>query len=348
MKKIAIGIDFSKKSFDATIKRRVEDDFIELDYSKFENDEKGFKAFLSWVRKSVRHLPEGKGRSSWIFCGENTGICSAALSDFLASKGYDMWLESALRIKRCSGIVRTKDDRTDSRRIAEYALRYFKSDVRLHEPDTPAYRKLRSLFTLHNMLTKDKVAKVNQIKSGVLDAAPMALRVAQRQLDMIEAQLKETDRQLESMLRDTEEFSENFRIMESIKGVGPVTACCIIIKTHNFKYMDDARTFGNFAGVVPSQVEQSGTSVDKERRVSRFRDRETNSAISQAVNSALTWNPTIRNYYDRLLARGVHRNKARNNCKFKLINIIMSMIRSRTTFDIDKYGKSKKQWNKAV
>lgn len=348
MKKIAIGIDFSKKTFDATIKRRVGDDFIELGYSKFDNDEKGFKAFMSWVRKNVRHLPEGKGRSSWIFCGENTGICSAALSDFLASKGYDMWLESALRIKCSSGIVRTKDDRADSRRIAEYALRHFRSDVRLHEPDTPAYRKLRAIFTLHNMLTKDKVAKVNQIKSGVLDAAPVALRMAERQLDMIEAQLKEVKAQMERMLRDTDEFSENFRIMDSIKGVGPVTACCIIIKTHNFRYMDDARTFGNFAGIVPSHTEQSGTSVDKPSRVSRYRDRETNAVLSQAVNSALRYNPTIRAYYDRLIARGVHHNKAKNNCKFKMVNIIMAMIRSRTIFDIDKYGKSKAQWQKAV
>ena len=348
MKKIAIGIDFSKKSFDATIKRRVDDDFIELAYGRFGNDEKGFKAFLSWVRKSVRQFPEGKGRSSWIFCGENTGVCSAQLRDWLAEKGFYMWLESALQIKRCSGMVRTKDDRADSRRIADYALRHYSGKARLHEPDSKALRELRALFTLHNILTKDKVARINQIKSGVLDAAPDARKLLERQLALLEEQIDDVDRRLKAMLRDTEEFSENHRIMDSIKGVGLITACCVIIKTHNFKYMDDARVFGNFAGVVPSQVEQSGTSVDKPRRVSRFRDRETKAALSQAVNSALVWNPTIREYYDRLVARGVHENKARNNCKFKLINIIMSMIRSRTLFDPDKYGKSKALWKTPV
>ena len=348
MKKIAIGIDFSKKTFDATIKRREDNDFIEVAYSKFGNDEKGFKTFLSWVRKSVRQFPEGKGRSSWIFCGENTGVCSASLSDFLASRGYDMWLESALRIKRCSGIVRTKDDRTDSSRIADYALRYYSSKVRLHEPDGPALKKLGTLYTLHNMLTKDMIAKNNQIKSGVLDTVPDALAMARRHLEMIRRQLKEVNRKLEAMLKEDDEFKERYTIMHSLKGVGPMTAACIIIKTHNFRYMDDARTFGNYAGVVPSQVEQSGTSVDKGRHVSRFRDRETNSALTQAVNSALMHNSTIRAYYDRLIARGVHHNKAKNNCKFKMINIIMAMIHSRTVFDIDKYGKAKAQWPKAV
>lgn len=348
MKKIAIGIDFSKKTFDATIKRRVESDFIEVAYNKFDNDEKGFKAFISWVRKSVKHFPEGKGCSSWIFCGENTGVCSAALSNRLAEKGYDMWLESALRIKRCSGIVRTKDDRTDSGRIADYALRYYSSKVRLHEPDSPVLMKLGALYTLHNMLTKDLVAKNNQIKSGVLDCMPDAVAIALRQLEMIRLQLKEVDRKLEAMLKEEDEFKARYIIMHSLKGVGPMTAACIIIKTHNFRYMDDARTFGNFAGVVPSQLEQSGTSVNSGRHVSRCRDREANAALAQAVNSALMYNPTIRAYYDRLIARGVHHNKAKNNCKFKMVNIIMAMIRSNTAFDIEKYGKGKSKWKTAV
>ncbi len=348
MKKIAIGIDFSKKTFDVTIKRRVDNDFIELGYSKFDNNEKGFKCFISWVRKSVKHLPEGKGRASWIFCGENTGICSAALSDYLVSKGFDMWLESALQIKRCSGIVRTKDDRDDSSRIADYALRYFNSDVHLHQLATDAYKKLRALYTLHNILTKDMVAKNNQIKSGTLDASPEALKLANRQLGLIREQLKDVDRQIERMLKENDEFSENYRIMDSIKGIGSITACCIIVKTHNFKYMADARTFGNFAGVVPSHREQSGTSVDRSPHLSKCRDKAPKATLSQAVNLALRYNPTIRTYCDRLVGRGVHINKAKNNCKFKLINIIMFFIKKKTAYDIEKYGVAKKKWNDAV
>lgn len=275
------------------------------------------------------------------------GSISAPLSDYLAEKGFDMWLESALQIKRCSGIVRTKDDKADSHRIADCALRHYSGKARLHEPDSKALRELRALFSLHNMLTKDKVAKINQIKSGVPDAAPDARNLLERQPALLEEQIDDVDRRLKAMLRDTEEFSGNYRIMDSIKGVGVITACCLIIKTHDFKYMDDAGVFGNFAGVVPSQVEQSGISVDRPRRVIRFRDRETNAVLSQAVNSALTWNPVIREYYGRLVALGVHENKARNNCKFKLINIVMSMIRSRTLFDPDKYGRSRAQWKKA-
>lgn len=348
MKKIAIGIDFSKKTFDVTIMRRDGDNFKELAYSKFDNESKGFKGFISWVRKSVKPFPEGKGRSSWLFCGENTGVCSAALSDFLAEKGYDMWLESALQIKKKSGIVRDKNDKDDSRRIADYALRQYSDKVRLHEPDSKNIKKLKALYAAHNMLTKDKVAKTNQIKSGTLDCCPEALKLAEKQLSLIEKQLGQIDDKLEDMLEETEEFRRNWEIMNSMKGVGVITACCIIIKTHNFKYMSDSRTFGNYAGVVPSRRDQSGTSVDIPPRVSKFRDRESNCALTQCANSAIRYNPVIRSYYQRLIARGVLHRKARNNCKFKIINILMTLIKNDTLFDEEKYGKAKSKWPQAV
>lgn len=348
MKNFAIGIDFSKKTFDVTIVRRDGDIFIEVEYSKFDNDAKGFKALLSWVRKTLRVFPGGKDHSSWIFCGENTGVCSADLSDFLAEKGYDMWLESALQIKMKSGIVRDKNDKADSRRIADYALRHYSDKVRLHRPDSKELKKLRALYTAHNMLTKDKVAKNNQIKSGILDCCPDALKLARKQLTAIEDQLAKVDAMLEKMLRETEEFSRRWEIMHSVKGVGVMTAACIIIKTHNFEYMDDSRTFGNYIGVVPSRRDQSGTSMDTPRRVSKYRDREGNCAITQCANSAIRYNAVIKDYYVRLIERGVHPNKAKNNCKFKIVNIIMALIKNDTLFDVEKYGKARSKWKSAV
>lgn len=348
MKKISIGIDFSKKTFDATVMRRDDDSFIEVGYEKFNNDEKGFREFISWVRKSVKKFPEGKGRSSWIFCGENTGVCSAALSDFLAQKGYDMWLENALVIHRKSGIVRTKDDRTDSLRIAEYALRNYGSDVRLHTSDSKDYKRLRSLYAAHRMLVRDKVSKSNQIKSGILDNCPEALALARQQLESIEKQVKQIDAEIVHMLKTSPEFSHSYEIMNSFNGVGPITIACIIVKTHNFRYMSDARVFGNYIGVVPSHKEQSGTSIDRKSRLSKYRDRDGNASLSQVASVAIRTNQVIKEYYLRLLGRGVMACKAKNNCKFKILNILFAMIRNDTEFDIEKYGKSKARWNTAV
>ncbi len=344
MKKIAIGIDFSKKTFDVTIVRRDGDSFIILVHSKFDNEAKGFKVFEKWVKASLKGLPESKDKSTWIFCGEHTGTCSLPLCDYLAKKQYFMWLESALVIHRKCGIVREKNDKVDSMRIAEYALRNFSTDVKPYELDSKDLKKLKSLYAAHGMLTKDKVAKVNQLKSGTLDACSVARYEIDRQLTSIKKSLKEIDDEIKHLLAESEEFSHYFTILNTFKGVGVLTIACLIIKTRNFKDMKDARELGCYIGVVPHR-QQSGISIDKPARTSRYRDRDANALLTTCVQSALRYgNPIIRRYYDRLVKRGVSHYKALNNCKFKIINVLLAMLRNDTEFSMDIHGKSKAQW----
>lgn len=346
MKKIAIGIDFSKQSFDATVICRENDSFTELGYSKFDNDIQGFKKFEKWVKNTLKQTTEAKNKSAWIFCGEHTGTCSIGLCDYLAKNRYFMWLESALVIKRKCGIVREKNDRIDSKRIAEYALRNFSDKVSPYQLDSKDMKKLKSLYVAHDMLTKDKIAKKCQIKSGALNNSPLALREIQRQLSNIERSLDEIDESIKTLLCECEEFRHNYEILNSFKGVAAITIACLIIKTHNFKHMSDSRELGCFIGVVPHRC-QSGTSIDKTPRTSRYRDRNANSVLTNCATSAIRHNSVIREYYDRLLARGVERHKAKNNCKFKIINILLAMLKNGTKFDLQKYGKSKKEWQAA-
>lgn len=344
MKNFSIGIDFSKKTFDATILHRDNDDFKELGFSKFNNDPQGFKDFEKWVRCVIKVTAGTTKKSEWLFCGEHTGTCSIALCDFLAKKKYFMWLESALVIHRKCGIVRVKNDRIDSKRIAEYALRNFSSDVQAYELDSEHMRKLKSLYAAHNMLTKDKVRIVNQLKSNVLIASNVATQLMREQLKTIKEGLEKIDDEIQQLLADSEEFSANYKILLTFKGVGPLTAACLIVKTRNFKDMTNSREFGSYAGIVPHQC-QSGTSIDKPPHTSYYRDRQTNAALSCCMTSAIMHNPVIEAYYQRLIQRGVNIYKAKNNCKFKIIHILLTMIRNRAEFDINKYGKTAKQWH---
>ncbi len=344
MKNIAIGIDFSKKSFDATIIRVEDQTYSVVAYSKFENIKAGFREFEKWVSKSLKPCPEAKDKSHLLFCGEHTGPCSLGLCDYLASKKYFMWLESALVIHRKSGIIREKNDKVDSKRIAEYALRNFTTEVAPYEVDSKDLKKLKSLMSAHSMLSKDKVSKTNQLKSGTLDDSPVAVKLIERQLRETEEALAKIDREIAALRKKSEEFAQNFEILDSFIGVGPITIAYLIIKTRNFKDMTDLRELGCYIGVVPYRC-QSGTSIDKAPRTSRYRDAEGNALLTTCALSAIRYNnPIIRPYYERLVARGVHPNKARNNCKAKIINVLLAMIRNRTKFSLVIHGKAKAQY----
>lgn len=347
MKKIAIGIDFSKKTFDATIIRRDGDHFTELGYNKFDNDNKGYKAFEKWVKTTLKGFPEAKVKSDWLFCGEHTGVYSISLCDFLAKKKYFMWLESGLVIHRKCGIVREKNDKIDSQRIAEYALRNFSDKVKPYELDSKDLKELKSLYAAHTMLIKKKVSTNNQIKSGVLDDSTYALREMKRQLAAIKNAIDEIDSKIKKLLTESEEFKHNYEILDSFKGVGIITIACLIITTRNFKDMTDSRELGCYIGVVPHKC-QSGTSIDKAPHTSRYRDRNANSILSNCATSAILHNYVIRDYYHKLLSRGVIWQKAKNNCKFKIINIILAMIRNDSMFSSDIYGKSRKEWGESA
>lgn len=342
MKKISIGIDFSKLTFDATIMRRQDDTYKVVAYGKFDNDKKGYRTFNKWVKASLKGLPEAKDPSTWVFCGEHTGTCSLGLCDFLAEKGYDMWLESALVIHRKCGIIRNKDDKADSIRISDYALRHFDDKTRLYQLDSADYKKLRSLYNAHNMLTKDKVAKINQIKSGALDNSKEVLKAFKMILKTIEEQLKSIDKQIKELMLTSDEFKGYYCVITSFIGAGTMTAACLIIITHNFKCLRDARALGCHIGVVPHHW-TSGTSVDGKPKVSQYRDRAANGMISRCTTSAVKHNPVIRDYYHRLLANGKTWQVAMNNCKNKVIHIILAMVEEMEKFDIEKYGKSQKE-----
>ena len=75
MKKVFIGIDFSKLKFDAAI-YSVETKAI-VSTEVFENEKVGYDAFLQWVKENTRCQ-----KSGLLFCGEHTGYYSGNLSVF--------------------------------------------------------------------------------------------------------------------------------------------------------------------------------------------------------------------------------------------------------------------------
>ena len=105
MVKFCIGIDFSKKTFDATVMEHGKLDGKGI-HKVFKNSSQSVQELIQWV-KGQTGVPD---LGAFVFCGEHTGLYSEAVSDGLAEAGCFMWLENALCIKRARGIARGKSD----------------------------------------------------------------------------------------------------------------------------------------------------------------------------------------------------------------------------------------------
>ena len=147
-----IGIDFSKGTFDATVMERDRLDGKGV-HAVFENSAAGARKLVEWVLEQTHP----GSQEEVLFCGEDTGLYSKIVSDALARDGWFMWLDSALRIKRSTGISRGKNDKKDSRDIAIYAAR-FQDKRRRHVAPDELTEAVRALFMKRKFLVEQRDA----------------------------------------------------------------------------------------------------------------------------------------------------------------------------------------------
>ena len=153
MKKLFVGIDFSKEKIDVAIifAEGLTETSMRVS-NEFKNSVSGYKQLVKWVEEESSNETEP---SLWLFCGENTGDYSKPLCNFLYGRGFDMWLENAKSIKDASGIRRLKSDRADANMIAEYAMRNYDKAI-IYEPLSESLSQLRAQMQFSGQKRREK------------------------------------------------------------------------------------------------------------------------------------------------------------------------------------------------
>lgn len=337
MKKLFIGIDFAKEKFDAAIIKACGfKETGERKYGTFANDKDGCRQFLKWVRANAGKSPEDE----WLFCGEDTGSCSQGPGRWLYGKGLDIWIESAYSVRHSSGIRRVKTDKADSSMIAEYAWRHQDKAV-LFEPLGESLSQLREVFLYRHKLVQQHVAmevrRQDKEAAGSSEAVSFIKRKSRHLMSEIEKAIKECDQMIDRIIESDAELKENYAIITSVKGVARQNGACLLVFTNNFRRFDlDPRKIACYYGVAPFGKD-SGTSIHSPARTSHFANRLIKSLLGQAAHCAKNFNPEIKEYYDRLVARGKKPQVALNNVKNKLIRIIVALVRKKVHYDPKTY-----------
>lgn len=331
MKNYFIGIDFAKKKIDVAALRA--DGLSEKGvYAQFENS-------VSGARKLERWLGDVCGtsaRDSALICGENTGVYSVAVSKALARDGYTVCIESPLRIKRSLGLTRGKTDRKDARDIAEYAARHRDRLTPYAEPDKEI-EALKTLFTHRRLLVAQRcdLQRRNREMASLYKGNPMLegmLGASNRVIKALDREVRNIEGQMARIIRDSPGLSRTYAILTSMKGVAMVNAVALIAHTDNFRRFDfDARRICSYWGIAPF-ANQSGSALNGTPHVSHLADRYLKSLLSQAVVCAIRFCPEIKQYAQRLKDRGKHLSVIRNNCKNKMIHILVAMVKNGTFY----------------
>lgn len=147
-----IGVDVSKLSLD--ICSITEDG--EIKNFKIENNPKSLKIFFKRMSTCIN-------LQKTLVCAEFTGHYSNLLRSFCLDNKIALWLESGAEIKLRSGVQRSKSDKVDAERIADYALRYA-DKARLQTLEDDAIVESKLLLTERELYIKERAKYKAQLK----------------------------------------------------------------------------------------------------------------------------------------------------------------------------------------
>ena len=334
MKKLFVGIDFSKEKVDAAVicAEGLSETAARV-YGEFKNGVSGYRQLLKWVEKNS----QGTDASLWLFCGENTGDYSRGLCNWLYGKGYDMWLENAKCIRDASGIRRLKSDRADASMIAEYAMRNHDRAV-MYEPLSESLTQLRELFLYRQMVVRHRCSfQVRRDEKRLtVEKSPVKTMISQSGRHIISElnrEIEKIDRRIEELIDSDDGLKGVYDIVTSVPGIGTQNAVAFMVYTNNFTKFDyNPRKIACYYGIAPFGKD-SGSSVHTNPHVHYMANRMIKALLTQAALAAVNFNSVMAQYYSRLIGRGKKKQVALNNVKNKLIRLVTAMVRDRRMYN---------------
>ena len=321
-----LGIDISSTTLDVSILTSGNEK--ELAHRRFSNDVSGFKEILSWLKSSGV-----KVKQSW-FCMEHTGIYGLELCCFLSKKKLSYTMYSPLHIKRMMGIVRGKNDKADSKMIAQFAYLY-RDRLKPSEMPSKTLISLRILINHRQSLVKRKSELKQQ--SHKMDRMEMIVNVSFvarciiREIDWLEGEIEKTEQEMIKLINQDNLVKTNFDLLNSVPGIGLVVASSFLVQTKNFEAFETGRQLACYTGSAPFEY-QSGSSIRGKTKTHPIANRQLKALLTNSAYAALRYDPEIKAYYERKTSEGKAPMTVINAIRCKQIYRMFSVVKRGTPF----------------
>lgn len=329
-----IGIDVSKLTFDAALMGVVNHQKCPIVTQRFDNNAAGLKAFSAWLKGQGLTTA---GHSDTLLVMENTGIYHRLLWQYCTKAGIPVHIGNGAQIKWSLGIVRGKDDKTDSLRLCLYACK--EADTLKAAPAlNPALIRLKDMQTSRTRLRSQVNANITylgELKNISDKESQRVLEQAYKTaIEGLEKSIKTLEVEIKTIIKDNEDIGKNYRLLLSVPGIGHVTAVYLVCCTCNFIAKPSGKQLACYAGLAPFGY-QSGTSIRGKAKVHKMANKELKSLLYMGARSAIQHNAELRNYYERKLKEGKAELSVVNAVKNKIVLRAASVVNNQKTY-VDK------------
>ena len=297
------GIDVSKHHLDAC---------LESDDQRVSNDATGWDALIAKLKAADADLvviEATGGYERGLVCAlQSAGITVARVNP-----------RQAREFAKSMGVI-AKTDRVDARVLRDFAdvlARHRDRHKYITPPVDANQRELAAMVTRRRQLVDMRVAESNRLEL----ASKRAVRSIKTVLRTLDKQLADIDADIGRFL--DEHFKDQYTLLDSVKGVGPVTIMTISASLPELGQMN-RRQVAKLVGVAP-HANDSGNHKGK-RQIWGGRG-DVRAVVYMATLSAIQHNAVIKVFHRRLIEAGKAPKVAIVACMRKLLTILNAMVR---------------------
>jgi transposase len=307
--KVYAGIDVSKARLDVALRPTAEEECF-----SFANNQAGIDSLVVRLQEA---------RPTLVVL-EATGGLERPLAAALAAAGMAAAVvnpRQARDFARATGRL-AKTDKIDAQVLARFGEAVHPEPRAIPNQEAQEFAAiLARRRQIIDMLTAEKN------RSGAMNSKPVKKRI-EAHIKWLEKELSRTDGNLDETIRASASWRENEALLKSVPGVGPVLARTLLAELPELGAGElSSKHLAALAGVAPLNRD-SGT-LRGRRTIWGGRER-VREALYMGALVAARFNPTIKEFYERLCARGKPKMVALVACMRKLLTILNAILKNRT------------------
>jgi len=291
--KQSIGVDVSKDTISCCFGHKDGTGSEQFSKAKsFENSPDGFRELMTWVNE------QSCSADTW-YVMEATGVYYENLAYWLLEQELNVSVVIPSKVSNYAKTLelKTKTDAVDARILSKLGL---ERQLRKWAVPTVLMREVRFL-TRELRETKAKlVVSKNQLhaKTHAHRASAGTVRRLKRQIKLLEGQVIEIESELRVLVMNDVLLSEKVEKLESIPGIGFMTAISVVGETNAFALFDNSKQLVSYAGLDVRQ-NQSGKKEGKSK-ISKQGNNFIRHALYMPALSSSLHNADMKVFYNRV------------------------------------------------
>ncbi len=304
---VFVGIDVSKAQLDVLLRPSAE-------YQTVSNNEEG-------IRILVAHLQEA---APTLIVLESTGGYETAAVAALAAAALPVVVVNPRQVRdfaKALGLLE-KTDKIDAGMLALFAERIRPELRQIKSEEAQAFD---ALITRRRQLLEMRTAEKN--RAGT--ARPAVRKQIQKHIRWLTRELDRIEEELDEQIKNSPLWRAKEDLLRSVPGVGPVLSRTLIADLPELGQLS-RKEIAKLVGVAPLA---SDSGKRRGKRCVWGGRAPVRAVLYMAAVVAKRHNPIIRDFYERLLAKGKPKKVALTACMRKLLIILNSMVRHGTAWD---------------